>query len=82
MEIKYLYAEKCIILIKEIKETKHDLIISNWGQNNFVKDIKMNISCFVSTCYYLYRFTFPGRGEPFMDHITLLTSFWFCLLYL
>lgn len=31
MEIKYLYAEKCIILIKEIKETKHDLIISNWG---------------------------------------------------
>ena len=31
MEIKYLYAEKCIILIEEIKETKHDLIISNWG---------------------------------------------------
>lgn len=37
MEIKYLYTEKCIILIKEIKETKkYDLIISNWGQNNFV----------------------------------------------
>ena len=29
MEIKYLYTEKCIILIKEIKETKkYDLILA------------------------------------------------------
>lgn len=37
MEIKYLYAEKCIILIKEIKETKKDT------QCSWIGRIKKNI---------------------------------------